>query len=213
MNLVPLESLSRSEGKLLAGAMEHAHHAGRSTRSVVLVEGLSDKAAIETLAMKSGRDLRREAVSVIAIAGATNFVQFLELLGPSGYDVPLAGLCDQAEEPGLKEALASARVGTPATRRQVEELGFFVCEDDLEDELIRALGASAVLAVIEALGESGRLRSFQNQPAQRSRPVEAQLRRFLGTKSGRKVRYGSALTAALRPDQVPRPLAGVLSSI
>jgi hypothetical protein len=213
MDLVPLESLSRSTGALLAGALAHAHAAGRASRSVVLVEGLSDKAAIETLASRGDRDLHREGVSVIAIAGATNIGQFLEILGPHGYDRALAGLCDLAEEQAFQEALAAAGLGRARSRAEMEKLGFFVCNADLEQELITSLGVPGVMGVVEELGEAAKFRSFQNQPAQRSRPVEAQLRRFLGTQSGRKVRYGGALAAALTPEQVPHALAGVLASV
>ena len=63
----------------------------------------------------------------------------------------------------------------------MERLGFFVCDSDLEDELIRALGTDAVERVVDARGVLGPLRTFQKQPEWRDRPVEEQLRRFLGT--------------------------------
>ena len=92
----------------------------------------------------------------------------------------------------------------------MEALGFFVCERDLEDELIRALGVDAVERAIEGEGELASLRIMQRQPAQRDRPAAEQLRRFIGTRSGRKIRYGHVLAAALEPDQVPHALAGML---
>jgi hypothetical protein len=52
---------------------------------------------------------------------------------------------------------------------------------------------------------------MQRQPAQRGRPVEDQLRRFLGTRSGRKVAYGRLLAEALDLGRVPRPLEGVIA--
>jgi hypothetical protein len=57
------------------------------------------------------------------------------------------------------------------------------------------------------------LRTFQNQPAQRARSIEAQLRRFLGTRSGRKIEYAPVLAAALDLDAVPRPLDAVLAHV
>ena len=84
--------------------------------------------------------------------------------------------------------------------------GVFVCVEDLEDELIRALGVPAVEAVIEAAGELGSLRTLQRQPAQRDRPVTAQLRRLFGTHSGRKEKYAALLVDALDLDAVPVPL-------
>ena len=88
--------------------------------------------------------------------------------------------------------------------------GFFVCHADLEDELIRALGPARVQDVIEAQGELRSLRRFQDQPAQRNRELTAQLRRFLGTRSGRKAKYARLLAEAVELALMPAPLVGVL---
>ena len=82
---------------------------------------------------------------------------------------------------------------------------------DLEDELIRSLGVHRVEQLIEAQGELGPFRTFTRQPAQRNRPREQQLRRFMGTRSGRKIHYGHVLAAALELTRPPGPLDGVLS--
>ncbi len=97
----------------------------------------------------------------------------------------------------------------------MESLGFYVCIADLEDELIRALGPPGVERVLAAEKDLARFRVFQNQPAQRGRPVERQLRRFLSTTSGRKARYASALVHALstEPSRVPRPLEHLLACV
>ena len=42
---------------------------------------------------------------------------------------------------------------------------------------------------------------------------EQRLRRFMGTRSGRKIHYGHVLAAALDLNRVPGPLAGVLSRV
>jgi hypothetical protein len=39
------------------------------------------------------------------------------------------------------------------------------------------------------------------------------MRRFLGTKKGRKIRYGRLLVEALGPGKVPAPLDGLLTSV
>jgi hypothetical protein len=93
----------------------------------------------------------------------------------------------------------------------MEQLGFFVCDADLEDELIRTLGADGVEQVIRAAGEATIWHTFQRQPAQRGRTRLQQLRRFMGTKSGRKIRYGRLLVEALDLANVPRPLTGVVT--
>jgi hypothetical protein len=95
----------------------------------------------------------------------------------------------------------------------MERLGFYVCDADLEDELIRALGAAAVERVIDAQGELASFRSLQRQPAWRGRTTEEQLRRFFGTHKGRKVQSAPLLVDALDLDHVPRPLDGVLAHV
>ncbi|MGZ8615285.1 MAG: hypothetical protein ACXWX4_11485 [Actinomycetota bacterium] len=54
---------------------------------------------------------------------------------------------------------------------------------------------------------------MQRQPAQRGRPIEAQLRRFMGTRSGRKEAYAAHLVEALDLADVPRPLDLVLRHV
>ena len=56
-------------------------------------------------------------------------------------------------------------------------------------------------------------RTFRKQPAQRTRPTDAQLRRFMGTRSGRKIHYAALLVDALDLDHVPRPLDLVLAHV
>jgi hypothetical protein len=68
-----------------------------------------------------------------------------------------------------------------------------------------------VQRVVAAQGELGSFRTFQRQPAQRGRTPEQQLRRFMGTRSGRKIRYGRLLVEALDLAAVPRPLERVLA--
>jgi hypothetical protein len=176
-------------------------------RAAILVEGWSDQAALEALARRRGRDLRAEGVVVVPIGGATNVQRFAQALGPNGLGVQLAGLCDVAELPhvrrGLERAGMAARTGMNVAGA---DDGFYACDVDLEDELIRALGTSAVERVLDAEGDLASFRRFQDQPAQRGRDLHAQLRRFLGTRAGRKVRYGALLVDALELDRVPPAL-------
>jgi len=182
-------------------------------RAVVLVEGMSDQAALAALADRRGRDLEAEGVAVVPIGGAQAVGLFLRVYGPAGLDVRLAGLCDAGEERDFQRALERAGFPAGLTRTQMEALGFYVCVADLEDELIRALGTTAVQQLVDSEGELGSFERFQKQPAQRARPLAAQLRRFIGTRSGRKIRYGRLLVEALDPADVPRPLDLVLASV
>jgi hypothetical protein len=181
--------------------------------AVVLVEGMSDQSALATLARRRGRDLSGEGVFVVPMGGATNIGHFLEVFGPRGFGVRLAGLCDEGEEPAFRRGLERAGLAPGLSRAGLERLGFFVCVADLEDELIRSLGVAATEQLIEAQGELGPFRTFAKQPAQRARPREQQLRRFMGTRSGRKIHYGHVLAGALDLTQVPRPLAGILAHV
>lgn len=177
-----------------------------TTKAAVLVEGPSDAAVLEVLARRLGLD--SPEVAVVSMHGVTNTARYLrEHATRPGTTV--AGLCDRGEVRFVAGALR--RLGHPV--EAVDDLaahGFFVCADDLEDELIRALGTDAVVDVIEREGELGRLRTFQNQPFQRGRSLHDQLHRFAGTRSGRKVRLAAALAEQLPLDAVPAPLLGVL---
>jgi hypothetical protein len=184
-----------------------------SARTVVLVEGVSDQRAFEALAERHGRDLAAEGVFVLPIGGAQAIGRFLERFGPRGLDLGLAGLCDAGEERDFRRALERAGLGRDLTRAEMERLGFFVCDADLEDELIRALGGASVAEVVQAQGELAAFRTFQKQPAWRGRTLEEQLRRFLGTHSGRKTRYGALLVGALGLGDMPRPLARLLAHV
>lgn len=181
--------------------------------AVVLVEGISDQAAVEALAERRGRDLDAEGISVVPIGGAQSIGRFLEQYGPRGLDVRLAGLCDAGEERDFRRGLQRAGLGSDLTRSSMEELGFYVCEADLEQELIRALGTDSVERVVDAHGDLGPFRTLQKQPAWQGRPLEDQLRRFLGSGGRRKIRYARFLVEALELNQVPRPLDRVLTHV
>jgi hypothetical protein len=184
------------------------------SRAVVLVEGMSDQAALEALAERRGRALAAEGVSIVPMGGATNIDHFLGLLlGPGRGAVRLAGLCDAAEEGYFRRALERAGLGSRLSRAGMEALGFYVCADDLEDELIRAIGVASVEQVIVTQGEIRSFRTFQKQPAQQGHSPERQLHRFMGTHSGRKSKYARLLVGALDPARIPRPLDGVLAHV
>ena len=180
--------------------------------AVVLVEGISDCVALETLAERRGRDLEAEGIAVVPIGGAQAIGKVLERLRGEG--VRLAGLCDAGEERHFRRGLERAGLGSALTRVDMERLGFYVCDVDLEDELIRSLGAETVLRVAESEGDLNAFRTLQKQPAWQGRPVEAQLRRWMGSGGRRKTRYARLLVeAALAQNRVPRPLDGVLTHL
>ncbi|MET0965624.1 MAG: TOPRIM nucleotidyl transferase/hydrolase domain-containing protein [Nakamurella sp.] len=182
-------------------------------RAVVLVEGVSDQGAVEALASRAGRDLPAERVVVLAMGGATNIGRYLSELGPAGRDLQVAGLCDEAEEPFFRSALRRAGLGPAETRNELAAQRFFVCSSDLEDELIRALGVPAVEQILAEHGDLKSFRIFQQQPDQRGKTDHARLRRFMGTRGGRKIEYAPLLIDALDVDRVPAPLAQLMAAI
>jgi hypothetical protein len=165
--------------------------------AVVLVEGASDRVALETLARRRGRDLAAEGVSVVAIGGAQAVSRVVEDL--RGTAVSIAGLCDAGEEALFRRAGFGSNL--------------YVCHADLEDELIRALGVDVVEAILEANGDLGSFRTLQKQAAWRGRPVEDQLRRFMGSGARRKARYAALLVEALDLGRAPQPLDGILGRV
>lgn len=182
-------------------------------RAVVLVEGNSDRIALDTVASRCGRNLSAEGVEVVPMGGITNTRAFASRLGPRGLGIPLAGLYDAADEAKLRRGLAAAGLVAALDADGPSALGFYRCSADLEDELIRALGVPAVEAVIEAAGELRSLRLLAGMPAQHGWTAEAVLRRFLGSRSGRKARYAALLAEALEPGRVPEPLSAVLAHV
>jgi hypothetical protein len=173
----------------------------------VLVEGISDQWALEALAQRRGRDLDAEGIAIVPIGGAQAIGRYLRRFG----DSRVAGLCDAGEEQDFRRALERAGLGSNLDRHDMERLGFFVCVEDLEDELIRALGADAVERVVEEQGDLRSFRTLQKQPNWRGRPAEDQLRRFMGSGGRRKIRYARLLIEALDLSRVPRPLDSVLA--
>ena len=179
-----------------------------TARSIVLVEGVSDQGALEALAPTVGRDLDDDGVVIVPVGGAQAFAPFLERFGAAG--VRLSGLCDAAEEPALVRALTEAGIGDPASRDELAACGFFVCVDDLEDELLRAVGVDGAEALFDSQGDLRSFRRLQAQPEWRSRPVEQQMRRFFGSISRRKLRYGRLMALSLPLERIPSPLRSLL---
>ena len=167
--------------------------------------------AIEALAERRDVDTDSAGISLVPMGGAQAIGRFLDLFVPQG--LKLAGLCDAAEEGDFARGLERTGLGSNLTRADMEELGFYVCVADLEDELIRALGAEGVERVIDAQGELASLRRFQAMPQHRGTPVHRQLHRFIASKSGRKARYAALMIDALDLSCVPRPLDRVLARV
>ncbi|GAA5167979.1 hypothetical protein [Ornithinimicrobium tianjinense] len=185
---------------------------------LVLLEGPSDVAALDAVldGQSQGQGPRRTgegtAYRLVDMGGVTNVARHLAAAGRQRPAAEVLGLCDAAEAWVVVRALREAG-------RDVDDVadlarwGFFVCDRDLEEELIRALGAEACLALLEREGLGERFRAFSRQRPWVDRPVEDRLHRFAGVASGRKIRLARAMAAALRPDEVPPPIAALVSRL
>lgn len=174
-------------------------------RTLVLVEGESDAAAVRALADLIGCDLGLHHIQIRSAAGVSNFSRVLADFVRTHPRADFCGMYDVADERHVRRALA--KVAIPIAHESLEPFGFFACVADLEDELIRALGAEAVERVLEGQAELNSFRRFQAMPQHRHTSVHHQLRRFLGTRATRKIRSARRLVEALDLARLPHPLA------
>ena len=182
-------------------------------RTIVLVEGVTDELALTLAAQRSGRDLKAEGVSVVPINGAHAIGRFLRRLAAEEPEARLAGLYDEGEEEVIRAALEAAGYGPNLDRSRLEEVGFFACIADLEDELIRAASESILSRLIELEGDAQPWRTFRSQRAWNGRPVDEQFRRFIRSVSERNARYIRVIVERMDPKQLPRPLRLLLDYV
>src|SRR5881394_480959 len=112
--------------------------------AVILVEGITDRLALEAVAVRLGMDLA--GVEIVPIGGA----QAIRRAAAEYEGEQVVGLCDAGEERFFRRVLGEAT---------------FVCHKDIEDELLRAVGVPRVEELLAAQGELATFRNFQNQPA------------------------------------------------
>lgn len=180
--------------------------------TVVLVEGESDRLAVEAVAARLGHDLAAASAVVVSMDGVTNLRRHLAELATLPLRPRVIGLFDAGEVAYLHAVVAEAGLGSTNTIDDLASLGFFACDPDLEGEFIAALGADRVQQLLAEHGELARFRTLQHQPYHRARPVEAQLRRFMGTHSGRKARFAPIFVEALDEARIPVALSSLVAS-
>ena len=120
--------------------------------TTVLVEGPSDAIAVGCVAARARHPA---GVEVVAIGGAQAARREVAKRGVTG----VLALCDAAEARWFLAALPADRV--------------FVCHADLEDELIRAVGAGGVIELLEEHGDLRAFRTFHHLTAWSGRALEA----------------------------------------
>ena len=166
----------------------------------MLVEGTSDRLAVETLARRRRLELDARGVAVVPMGGYGNLSRMIE----QHRDVRLAGLYDIGEERHFLRALGCEDRGS------LERAGFYACDRDLEDELTRAMGPEGMRRVLAEQGELRAFETYRKQPAHRDRPLDEQLHGFMWN---RKQRYAVLLVEALELEHMPQPLDRVLAHI
>lgn len=114
-----------------------------TARSVLAVEGPSDRIIVERVAQLSGLDLDRRGVVVFDLDGAKLFPFAYELFGPAGFDLRLTGLVDE----DARDVWAGA-VGVDPV--DLEASGYTVCDPDLEGVYIDTLGVDGVISMLLA---------------------------------------------------------------
>lgn len=174
---------------------------------IVFAEGESDAAALRVLAAKLAPQSRHNSINIESLGGASGYRLAIPDTHSQG-----RRFCGLYDLPELDDVAAGfARIGIDVDgAASLEDRGFFACRDNLEDELISALGIDGVEEVIRTAGEAGPLETLRSQPAWRDQPRSDVLRRFFSSQSGRKQRYAALMTDALDLDAVPRPLRAVL---
>ncbi len=180
-------------------------------RRIVRVEGVTDQIAVETLAARHELDLAHHGTLVAPIGGAHAIAMFLEVIARR--HVPpdvVGGLCDRREAPVFQVALDDIGLSPVVTDDDLARQGYFVCDTDLESELIRSVGPERIVQLMREYGDLGAFRTLQKQAPWQGRPLDAQLHRFLRSKARRMHRYARVLIDALDLEHTPRPLQGVL---
>jgi len=163
-----------------------------TAQRVILVEGVSDRILVEAVATHLKCDLHRKGVTVFSLGGASNFASAIRLFGPTGFDLPLLGLVDEAE----------ASIPAKALNVDPSDLGdhhFEVCRTDLEEEYVRALGVSAVIDLLDASGlftEKAILKRFEAATAD-----DVDQNDLLGLLRKKKVEAATALAETMTLEQ------------
>ncbi|CAH0341377.1 TOPRIM nucleotidyl transferase/hydrolase domain-containing protein [Rhizobium sp. CECT 9324] len=192
-------------------ATARAIDAAAGARSVILVEGISDQIALETTALRLGLDLVSRRIVVVPVGGIASMSRYLSHFLASEAKPLISGLFDGAEAPLLLRAVQRADQAQWSNATDLRQLGFFLCDRDLEDELLRAVSRQAVEAILNEQGDQRAFQTLQRQDAWRDSPFHDQLRRFLAAGAGRKLRYARHLALAITADHTPAPLFNVLS--
>lgn len=165
-----------------------------TARSILCVEGISDRIVVEAAALATERDLDRAGVSIVETDGFGEMGAVLALFGPSGFGISMEMLVDE----DARDDIAS-KLGVPAA--DLEQHRVWVSVQDLEDEYTAALGASKLWKALETSGlfSANELRNCQASGAGGAR-TDADVAAFCRTKSTYKVRAAIVVADLLDAD-------------
>lgn len=176
----------------------------------VLLEGASDVTAVRALATKAGIDLA--GIDLINLHGSTNIGRIIKEIRQIRSDADVVGLCDASDTRAAEKALTED--GLPVSdATDLPMYGFFVCEPDLEGEIIHALGPDAAREALISGGLGSKFDALRVQPEWADKPLAEQVHRFATAPSGRKENATAVLADALDLDALPDALSMLLDRL
>ena len=168
-----------------------------TARTVLLVEGPSDRLLVRSAATRLGTDLDHLGCAVVVAHGAAGFHPLLKLFGPRGFGLHIFGLVDAAELP-----IAAAALGVDPDETKLQAARFEVSHEDLEDECVRALGVPRHLELLVASGLFDRTPTVRQFGVTDSKDIDAA--RYLAWCRAKKLEVAAALASELEPGDVTR---------
>ncbi|MCZ4542919.1 ATP-dependent endonuclease [Rhodococcus erythropolis] len=114
-----------------------------TARTVIAVEGISDRILLERVCQLTGRDLDRLGVSVIETDGCGDMGPVSKLFGTTGFNIPISLLIDEDAKTKTADALSIPEA-------DLEQHSVWISDPDLEAEYVAALGADTVWSALSA---------------------------------------------------------------
>lgn len=162
-----------------------------TARSIIVVEGPSDRLICQALDEVLDLGFDRHGIYIFELAGKESFPLAFKLFGPAGFALNLGGITDHDG----REAWAKIR-GVDASL--LESDGYLVCEKDLEEVYVKALGYERVLEILTSstLFAHGRSLLSRRKLADIEDATEDDLIDYCHSK---KVECAASIARAMRP--------------
>jgi putative ATP-dependent endonuclease of the OLD family len=166
-----------------------------TARSIIAVEGISDRIVLQAAALATDRDLDRSGISIVETGGSGEMGAILTLFGASGFDIGLALLIDE-------DAREATAVKFGVAPESLEKHRVWISNPDLEAEYVSALGATNLWTALENSGlfSSAELANCACSGADGSR-TEEDVAAFCRLKATYKVRAAIVVADALDADK------------